>query len=96
MISCFDEVELVWMRVNVWVVLGNYAYLLAAGDLEVIDVSDPESPCWVATHVTWGGSVDIFIENDLAYIASARSLEVVDIAFVADGNTMRLMNSGSS
>ena len=52
-----------------------------ASTLEIIDVSDPSSPSWLASLPIEGFAADVAVGNGLAYVAAADGgLQVVDIS----------------
>jgi hypothetical protein len=57
-------------------VVESYAYISANflepdyGELQVIDVSDPTHPAWVASGHIPGGAYGVFITGDYAYVAA--------------------------
>jgi len=66
------------------VIAGNYAYV-ADSDLQVIDISNPESPQIVGGVVTTGGARGVAISGSYAYVADYSSgLQVIDISDSVD------------
>ncbi len=63
------------------VVSGDYAYVVFAGWLWVIDVSDPSDPHWVG-FASGLGAVAVAVEGDYAYVAQGgcAHLAVIDIS----------------
>ncbi len=60
-------------------VSGGLAYVLG-GSLRVIDVNDPQSPIELGACDTAGGALDVYISEDLAYIANREfGLQIVNV-----------------
>jgi hypothetical protein len=64
-------------------VSGNYASIAGGGDagLEVINVSNPASPQWVALYDTSGRALDVAVSGNFAYVADdSAGLQVIDVS----------------
>ena len=63
-------------------VSGNYAYV-ADGDsgLQIINISNPESPTFVSSYNTPGHATDVYISGNYAYVADGYSgLQIINIS----------------
>ncbi len=64
-------------RVNV---VGNFALVCNENWRPyVVDISDPETPAWVAFLDSENGSKDLTIVGNIAYVATGSSLDIVDV-----------------
>jgi hypothetical protein len=59
-------------------VAGDYAYLVA-GNLHVIDISDPNFPFEVGSCIVSGSARDVHIQDSIAFVA-AQGLRIIDIS----------------
>jgi hypothetical protein len=66
------------------VVDGGRAYLAAGGlgsyQVHVLDIADPSHPMPLGKFITDGSALDLVVRGSLAYVATARGLEVLDIS----------------
>ena len=61
-------------------VQGNYAYLLANGVLNIVDISDPNNPAAPVTLAISGGMFLLEVLGDYAFTISSGELKVIDIS----------------
>lgn len=62
---------------------GNYAYIAtcAPGGLQVLDISTPETPIWIGTHMWPDCARDLTVVDNYAYVADqAGGLRIVDVS----------------
>jgi hypothetical protein len=61
-------------------VSGNYAYVAGAGDLQVIDISDPQNPQTVGSVERSTGAQGMYVTGSYAYIAAyGNGIDIVNI-----------------
>jgi len=72
----------------------NYAFVLEADTMRVVDCSDPTSPTAVARYPQGGKT--IAIEGDYAYIATGTSLAIVSIADPANPSGISSINPATN
>lgn len=66
------------------VVSGNYAYVAdGATGLRILDISNPGSIASVSTYNTPGTAYAVRLAGNLAYVADATSVQVIDVTFPA-------------
>ena len=60
-------------------VFGNYLYGASESGLEIIDVSNPNSPTSVGNYVIPGTKYDVIVEGNYAYVANYQ-LFIIDVS----------------
>lgn len=66
---------------------GNTAYVAdGGGGLQIIDVEDPESPSIVGSYAVSGNAYDVYVKDNVAYVAdfSAKEILAIDVGNLSD------------
>jgi hypothetical protein len=70
---------------------GNYAYIAGAGDLQVIDISDPQSPRTVGSVERSTGAQGMYVTGSYAYIAAYE--DGIDVINITDPQNPTLLTT---
>ncbi|MHA2404830.1 MAG: hypothetical protein ACXADH_17685, partial [Candidatus Kariarchaeaceae archaeon] len=66
------------------------------GNLYALNVSDPINPEIISTHqLTWGGALDIDLDNNKVFLAEGWGLTIIDISDPSDPNLLGNFSEGN-